>query len=198
MKGQARSDIPMLPAVAASLLARLIPSVLTRPAFAFAMAAMRRRHPGILGRLGPSARALVVIDPSDLPVSFALDLRPSDPVLRLATARDGKHAAVTVRGPLATLIALVEGRLDGDALFFSRDLTITGDMEPVVALRNALDGEEIDLARELLAPLGPLSGPAARALRAAGRTMAGPLGELDRFAAGLLFVPRPPPGPGPR
>ena len=91
----------MAPAVAASLLARLIPPVLTRPAFAFAMAAMRRRHPDVLARLGPAARALVVIDPSDLPVSFALGLPAADPVLRLATRGDRKHRAAHRRGPPA-------------------------------------------------------------------------------------------------
>jgi predicted lipid carrier protein YhbT len=199
MKGQGRSDIPILPAVAASFLARLVPPMLMRPAFAFVMGVMRWRHPGVFGRLGPAAGALVVIEPTDLPVSFALELRPAGPVLRLATNRDRGQATATVRGPLAILIALVEGRVDGDALFFSRELAIAGDTEPVVALRNALDGEEIDLIEDILAPLGPLSGPAARALRGAGRAVAGPLAELDRLAAGLLSSTRPPPhGSGPR
>jgi len=41
------------------------------------------------------------------------------------------------------MIELLEGRADGDALFFSRTLTVEGDMEAVVALRNAIDGSEI-------------------------------------------------------
>jgi predicted lipid carrier protein YhbT len=37
---------------------------------------------------------------------------------------------------------LLEGKLDGDALFFSRDLVVDGDTEAVVMLRNIIDGAE--------------------------------------------------------
>jgi predicted lipid carrier protein YhbT len=55
---------------------------------------------------------------------------------------------------------MVEGRLDGDALFFSRDLSIEGDVEAVVALRNAIDGEGLNILQDAVAPLGPLASPA--------------------------------------
>ena len=58
------------------------------------------------------------------------------------------------------LIDLAEGRLDGDALFFSRDLAVEGDTEAVVALRNAVDDAEIDLTADLASMFGPLAGPA--------------------------------------
>jgi ubiquinone biosynthesis protein UbiJ len=61
---------------------------------------------------------------------------------------------------LAILIRLLDGRLDGDALFFSRDLMIEGNMEAVVTLRNAVDGAGIDLLDDLLSVFGPLRGPA--------------------------------------
>jgi len=66
----------------------------------------------------------------------------------------------TIQGPLATLTRLLEGRLDGDALFFSRDLMIEGNMEAVVTLRNAVDGAGIDLLEDLSSAFGPLGGPA--------------------------------------
>lgn len=34
---------------------------------------------------------------------------------------------------------MADGSIDGDALFFSRDLSITGNLEAAVCLRNALD-----------------------------------------------------------
>lgn len=46
---------------------------------------------------------------------------------------------------------MVHGALDGDALFFSRDILIEGDTEAVLALRNAVDDAEIDLAGEIAA-----------------------------------------------
>ena len=60
---------------------------------------------------------------------------------------------------MLTLLALLEGRIDGDAMFFARSLSITGDMEAMLALRNALDDSGFDLPRDLgkaaglLAPL---------------------------------------------
>ena len=40
-------------------------------------------------------------------------------------------------------------REDGDALFFSGALEISGDTSAVLALRNALDDAELDLTEEL-------------------------------------------------
>jgi predicted lipid carrier protein YhbT len=49
---------------------------------------------------------------------------------------------------------MIHGSCDGDALFFSRDLSIEGDTEAVLALRNALDDAEIDLPAEIAAAFG--------------------------------------------
>lgn len=49
---------------------------------------------------------------------------------------------------------MIHGTLDGDALFFARDLVIEGDTEAVLALRNALDDAEIDLLTAAAAALG--------------------------------------------
>ena len=61
--------------------------------------------------------------------------------------------------PMLTLLALLEGRIDGDAVFFSRSLSVTGDMEAMLALRNALDDCSFDLPRDLAAMAGPLALP---------------------------------------
>ncbi len=66
------------------------------------------------------------------------------------------------------LVDLLEGRIDGDAVFFARGLTVEGDMAAVVALRNAVDSAEIDLAEDVLALLGPLAVPARRLMPVAG------------------------------
>ena len=47
------------------------------------------------------------------------------------------------------LLRLIDGRMDGDAIFFSRALQIEGDTEAIVSLRNALDNIEGSLAESV-------------------------------------------------
>ena len=54
-------------------------------------------------------------------------------------------------------MGLVDGSYDGDALFFSRDLVVEGDVEAVLALRNAIDDAGIDLVADTAALFGPLA-----------------------------------------
>jgi predicted lipid carrier protein YhbT len=61
---------------------------------------------------------------------------------------------------------MIDGALDGDALFFSRDLRVSGDTEAVVALRNALDDFEGSALDSVVRSFGLLSAPAALALSA--------------------------------
>ncbi|NEW89604.1 sterol-binding protein, partial [Rhodopseudomonas sp. WA056] len=60
---------------------------------------------------------------------------------------------------------MTDGSYDGDALFFSRDIEIDGDMEAVVALRNAIDDSRVDFLKESVAWFGPLAAPIERILR---------------------------------
>lgn len=48
-----------------------------------------------------------------------------------------------------TLLGMIDGRYDGDALFFTRDLIVEGDTEAVVCLRNALDDVEGNVADDV-------------------------------------------------
>jgi len=105
---------------------------------------------------------IVCIDPVDLPFALLLEPNMAEPRLTVRRAVDPDESHATIRGPLETLIALAEGKVDGDALFFSRQLVIEGDTEVVVALRNAIDGAGIDLVADLTSTLGPLANPARR------------------------------------
>ena len=49
---------------------------------------------------------------------------------------------------------MVDGHLDGDALFFSRELIVEGDTEAVVVLRNALDDLDGSIADDVAAFYG--------------------------------------------
>jgi ubiquinone biosynthesis protein UbiJ len=75
----------------------------------------------------------------------------------------------SIEGPLERLISCAGGQGDGDAMFFAREIRVTGNSDLMVALRNALDDAEIDFAEEAAALAGPFAGPARGALGRAGR-----------------------------
>jgi predicted lipid carrier protein YhbT len=158
------------PLLFVGLALRPAPRPALQAAASFAMAAMLRRHKGVFARLEGVASPVFLIDPVDLPISLLLDAGPPAPRLTVLCDGDPVPAppAAAIRGPLPALIELLEGRTDGDALFFSRTLAVEGDMAAVVALRNAVDGADIDLANDLLRPLGPLGVPVRRLAAAAG------------------------------
>ncbi|MGW1425507.1 ubiquinone anaerobic biosynthesis accessory factor UbiT [Bradyrhizobium manausense] len=133
-----------------------------------------RRNPGLLDRLGEHRRARFGIKPADLPFAFVVEAAP----LRLLVVRElPQNLDARVSASLANLLALVEGRVDGDALMFSRQLGIEGDMEAVLALRNAIDDAGLDLAGELVLLFGPLGGPARRSFEFARDRLTGSPGE---------------------
>ena len=157
------------PLLLVGLALRPAPRPALQAAASFAMSAMLRRHKSVFERLEDIENPVYLIDPIDLPVSLLLDARLPRP--RLTVLREGDDpatpAAAAIRGALPPLIELLEGRTDGDALFFSRILTVEGDMAAVVALRNAVDGADISLVDDLLRPLGPFGAPARRLVEAA-------------------------------
>lgn len=137
--------------------------------------AVVRQHPSIFDRLGVHADKRFGIDPSDMPFAFVLEPRPDEP--RLAVVRSlPVEIDARITGTLAALHGLACGTLDGDALFFSRDLTIEGDVEAILALRNALDDAGVDLIAVAGSCLGPFGGPFRAAARIAGSVLA-PLAE---------------------
>lgn len=168
MEGQFRpGSKPMTPPFSPVLLLGLalkpLRPALLQPVFDAMLRVVRRRHPDILERMEPFKDKVVCIDPVDLPFAILLEPNPEEPRLTVRRFVDADEVHATIRGPLETLIALAEGKVDGDALFFSRQLLIEGDTEVVVALRNAIDGAGIDLLDDLTSTLGPLANPVRRA-----------------------------------
>lgn len=118
-------------------------------------------HPGLFERLGEHASKRFVFVPTDL--SIAYEIVPATPALRIMRQPCMPLADVTIRGPIVVLLALLEGQADGDALFFARSIEISGDTEAVLALRNALDDNRIDLPDALAHMAGPLRQPVRKA-----------------------------------
>lgn len=112
-------------------------------------------HPDLFARLGKYCEKRYAFLPSDVPLAFVVE--PSLSAISVRRKAKCPSADATVEGPIFLLLALLEGRQDADALFFSRDLTVTGDMEAMLALRNALDDNALDLARDLGSIAGPLA-----------------------------------------
>ncbi|ASY68340.1 ubiquinone anaerobic biosynthesis accessory factor UbiT [Sinorhizobium fredii] len=133
----------------------VVPIPLIEGAVKLMFKSLLKRHPTLFERLGEHKPKRYAFRPTDLALVFLVEpARPAISVLRRA-ADPSTDAAV--EGPLFLLLALLEGRCDADALFFSRALTVTGDMEAMLALRNALDGSDIDLPRDLGAATGPFA-----------------------------------------
>lgn len=170
---------------------RPLPLAPLGPVLAAALWALLRRHPGLFERLGEFGSSTFLIDPTDLPLMFRLRPDPLAPRLEAvaeAVAESGADSVTAViRGPLMALVDLIEGRIDGDTLFFRRDLVVEGDTEAVVALRNALENAEIVLSRELLAPLGPLAWPLARLVEGGASVMARLAEDVETVRAAAIW-----------
>jgi O2-independent ubiquinone biosynthesis accessory factor UbiT len=132
----------------------------------FGVAAMSQRHPSLPERLRSFSGARILIEPQEAPCGFLLALGEPPGRLSLFVAQKSERFTARVCGPSHALLDLLEGSVDGDALFFQRDLAVSGDTEAIVALRNAVDSEEIDLVEDLVAALGPLGGLARAAFSA--------------------------------
>lgn len=119
------------------------------------------KHPGLFERLGDYKTTCFCFSPTDIPLRFLIT-----PAFRSVSVRR-RHthytAGATVEASLADLLGMLTGNADGDALFFSRSVAITGSMEAVLALRNALDDTEIDLVDDIVGKGSPLR-PFAKAL----------------------------------
>ena len=116
-------------------------------------------HPSMLRRLDDHASRRFLIDPVDLP--WALLRHPQTATMTAHPRNRPPAHDARIAGTLSAFLAMLHGAEDGDALFFSRDITVEGDTAAVLALRNAIDDAELDLTEELAA----LSGPMAHRLR---------------------------------
>ncbi len=144
-------------------------SVLPRPVLSAITAAIVRglakTHPKLIKNLATLDPAVVHVVAFDLPYRFAITVG-REPIALTVIDRAATGADAEISASVATLVDLLEGRIDSDTLFFRRDLRIAGNTAVVVGLRNVLDREELSIAGELEALCGPLGRPARRLARA--------------------------------
>lgn len=139
-----------------------------------------RRHPELHERLHAYRGRSVGIDPTDAPFSIVIEPRENDIALRVDRVIQSAHVVATIRGPLLALLGLLDGSYDGDALFFSRDITVDGDIGAVLALRNAVDDAQIDLLDETAASLGPWASSALNGAKGSMRSLSTTLSRHRR------------------
>lgn len=144
----------------------LLPApVLTRAA-AILLHRLRRAHPRLFRALAAQPAMVIGIEPSDLPHRFLLRFG-GGAVSLAAVAAFAPTPNATVKGRLAALLALLEGRLDSDAAFFSREISVIGNTAAIVTLRNALERDAVDLfatASGMFGPAAPIAQRVALAL----------------------------------
>ncbi|MBA5775692.1 lipid carrier [Stappia sp. F7233] len=112
-------------------------AVLTR-----AVRDLARRRPEIFSRLNEHRTRSFVIAPTDLGLSFRMV--PNGVRATVAVSARGQFEGdVHVRGPILALLGLLDGTLDGDALFFDRTIAVSGRTDALLALRNAIEDAEL-------------------------------------------------------
>jgi predicted lipid carrier protein YhbT len=121
-------------------------------------------RPELFARLGVHARKRFLVDPIDLPFVLVLSPDNSRPQLRAFRRYEKPAHDAVIAGKFFNLLDMIDGSQDGDALFFTRDLHVSGDTEAVVALRNALDDFEGSALDSVVGSFGPLARPAALAV----------------------------------
>lgn len=139
---------------------RRAPAPLIQKAIDALLGTMRDGHPMLFKNLKRLPAAAVLIAPSDLAHRFKLSYGKKGVSLVVLEDDEDFDFDARIKGSLEGLLNLLEGRADGDKLFFSRDLEISGDTAVIVALRNTLDREEMNLLEDMTAPLGPFAKPA--------------------------------------
>lgn len=125
---------------------RLLPSAGALPLGVFlthSIRALARRNPRLFDRLGEHRTASFLVDPTDLSFAFLMVPDAERAEVRVVGKRDSVASDVTIRGPLLMLLGLLDGSLDGDALFFHRVISVQGRTDAVLALRNTLEDADL-------------------------------------------------------
>ena len=162
--GRADSPLKTLLQNAPGLLLAPVPLALLQPIFNRIATHVAEERPELFNRLGGHVGKRFLIDPTDLPFVLLLTPEPERPQLTAHRRSERPAHDAGIAGSFFNLLDLIDGSLDGDALFFSRDLRVSGDTGAVVALRNALDDFDGSALDSVVSSFGPLSVPAALAL----------------------------------
>lgn len=126
-----------------------VPLILIQPALRRIVTTIAQEKPSLFQRIGSHKDKKFLIDPYNLPFVLVLEPNPDHPKLRAYNRDKVPQTQAHISGSFLTLLRMIDGELDGDALFFTRELSVEGDTEAVVCLRNALDDVEGSIAEDI-------------------------------------------------
>jgi O2-independent ubiquinone biosynthesis accessory factor UbiT len=147
-------------------LAAFVPLVPLEMALRHLIARAIAMRPGFGARMAEYAGKRFAIDPVDCPFAFLITPQADGVDVESVRALEGTIYDARIKAPLIVLMGMVDASYDGDALFFSRDLSIEGDTGAVLALRNAMEDAEFDPASVIGLP-DQVQGPFNRAIELA-------------------------------
>lgn len=153
----AGQDMPPLSAtLLLGIAMNLLPLRLVQRIADLISARLLQHYPDMLDRMESVGPGTVILEPTDFPYGVEIGLGLGRP--RVSAYRRGgvtPKGDVLVRAPSDVLVALANGAEDGDALFFSRNLSISGNVELIIALRNAIDAADINFVSDVMLAAGP-------------------------------------------
>ncbi len=141
-----------------------VPLFPAQPALSRIVTYVADHRPELFARLGVHINTVYIIDPVNLPFVLRLCPNPEYPELTAHRRREDIEYGARISGSFLTLLGLIDGRFDGDSMFFTRELKIEGNTEAVVCLSNAIDDLEGSIMDDITEACGPLSRPLKRAL----------------------------------
>ncbi len=172
--GRPHTDAPDLPlsqrqVATAAFALRCVPPMLLQPAVGFAIGRTLAASPALGDALAALGGKKVLVAPTDAAIGFLIGMTDGRPVIRCVDPASVAPAPdAHIAGRLAMLVGLLDGTVDGDAVFFTRGLSVRGDMSLVLILRNAIDRAALSPTAELRRLLGPLTDPTLLAADIAG------------------------------
>lgn len=134
---------------------RPVPVSVYDPILARVSQMIARKHPNLFKRLGDYACKTFLIEFTNLPFVMVLRPDPARVEMKAYRSADGIAWDAKITGSFLHLLRLLDGKIDGDAIFFSRDLKVEGETEAIVRLRNALDDVEGSIANDVADFFGP-------------------------------------------
>jgi len=150
---------PRIPAPIARIVLTALPSATLQKSIDALIARMKRNRPSLFRNLGNLTSASILIEPRDVPHKFVLSYGGEEEASLKIFESKSRRMSASIKGNLKELLDLLEGRSDGDTMFFSRGIEITGNTSAVVALRNTIDREDINLIDDVTKVLGPFAKP---------------------------------------
>ncbi|MFP4465212.1 MAG: SCP2 domain-containing protein [Alphaproteobacteria bacterium] len=161
MNAQRFKDIP-------GALLHPVPIAVYQPALRRIARFIAEKHPDLFARLGDDVHKAFLINPTNMPFVLLLEPDPDFVSLEAYRSAEGLDYDASITGSFLNLLRMIDVDLDGDALFFSRDLKIEGDTEAIVRLRNAMDDIEGSVAGDVASMFGPLGRGVLASLRRLG------------------------------